>query len=1539
MCHSPPPWAPCQGSTRQVLSSVRLPSHAGISWDQYRVRNFWGTGGIPRRALRETMVEQGRTQLFMMLVQQAGAGALTLCNLSGEQLLPFFRQIEEQVVFHGLSPVIVYWSTQQVRWLLPENGAFTKLRRDGFCISTFAEERLDKQDEFCFLVHSQGISMVIYGHCSDENSEERIYQCVGSIDPNIVKRAFGVMLPVWQFVDLPESNRLEDARSHVGMPVTAPHFVAGIRNDWGMIKQRQAVGEGVQLAGSDMSHPQMVVRPGAEPVYNQGALDLNATMTGSPTPNIPPPPPGMQIAGGRTTSVQVPGAPLGNSPQPGSHGPAVQVPGASVANNVPPPPPGPPPGLPAGVSSFSFQQVADPNGDGNSAPLHPGAPGSARNALNGSHPHNQSSPANVSPGNTSPLIQPTSGPKIPVGPGLTNAASIKAAGVVSSMPDGQGAPSGPGNVNLAGVQNGAGSPAGTGMVNVGSSGAASATMSLQAVYEDEANSAHGDPSLLQEFDFQELTNSPHFKPPSDTAGGGARNVNLDPSGSNGGNGSGGGNGGNGKNGGAALTAAERKKEQNRGIRDLREAWTNITQEVKTVFAPDAQKIIRDIVSQLRLSSDLPAILQLATEELTKLSRADRGLIWQVVDDRLVVTNEFAQDGHNCFGGSNLGAQESTAIVSEFLSRFPDETGSNVIGIPDTMEDAKLRRMSPTLAALIELGDARARLVAQIRCRGMFHGFIELQQCKNPRDWSEQDGNVLQSVSEVLSLVVQQSFDLGRIEQDAGEMKLVNEISTIFRESGGQRAQYTIEQSIKLLAEHSGFNSAQIFLFSDIDHMLVPQISEKEHSENIPMAHKNNPFMQVFESGKLKTVNLEYSKRADQFFGHDTAMIIPLMSEGERLGVLGIWRRKQGSPMLRPQDRDLAFTVAGNLASFIRADQAIARIRQDRSRASLINTVSEQIQQSLKEVKPILQTLTGQLVDYFDLELCTVSIFDPNQEVFTDSQCNGPYFASQEELSTKVAEHLFQVYKVDLESGAIPMLRPEDVRGALGSEFTAELPEAMQMTMLFPLRQGNAIKGALCIMSSKEKPPLLEDMNMIQDLLARVAVVIAHKELFEQVERQAITDPLTGLYNRRFFEEQLNKELERAQRFGHSCSYIILDLDHFKSVNDTLDHGNGDIALKHTAAIVRKCVRDVDTVGRFGGEEFVVLLPESDFKAAKVVADRICNSIRESVIEQFRSDDCVERIQQKLRDGKVDEAKANRLMNGKITASVGVSTFPMDSQDKTRLMELADKYLYLAKGRGRNQVCSSQSAQESDFDEAQAEANKPEIKATPAVAEATAAAQVAATAGQLSAANAAHDLQVIAEHGILGVLGNVIKTVGARDGYNDERSPRAADYATKIALTLRLGKDHCTIISLAAILNNLGKVMIDEQILRKAGPLTAEEWKQVEGAPQVAAKILEPAKHLHRVATVVESYQEHWDGSGYPRGIAGEDIPLESRIIAIVDAFVAMTSDRPWRKALSKQEAIANLQKGSGKDWDPRIVKLFLSILEKENAAPPQAKPK
>jgi putative two-component system response regulator len=193
-----------------------------------------------------------------------------------------------------------------------------------------------------------------------------------------------------------------------------------------------------------------------------------------------------------------------------------------------------------------------------------------------------------------------------------------------------------------------------------------------------------------------------------------------------------------------------------------------------------------------------------------------------------------------------------------------------------------------------------------------------------------------------------------------------------------------------------------------------------------------------------------------------------------------------------------------------------------------------------------------------------------------------------------------------------------------------------------------------------------------------------------------------------------------------------------------------------------------------------------------------------------------------------------------------------------------------------------------------------------------------------------DLSFVSKNGLIGVLTEISRRIDERDHYQDDRSTRASAYASKLAKALNFTKEHSHIIELAAALNNLGKLEVPELILQKPGPLTKEEMAVMHRSPKSAAKLLEPTRLLQKVVPIVEAYREHWDGTGYPRGLKGDLIPQDARVVSLVDAYVAMTSDRPYRKGLTKEQAIREIQKGAGKKWDPRIVKIFLSLLRKES---------
>ena len=1342
------------------------------------------------------MVESGRIQLQMMLVQQSGQGALPLSILPPQTFMPFIRLVERLTVDERLSPVIVYWSRKSVSRLLPPGRDYGTLVRESTFVGYFSEEQLDPPDEWCFLVESPQLCLVVYGQLAVEVSNTEKYQCTGSMEPSIVRESFNRLLPIWQTLNLQDSNRVEDYRVSLGPGSSSPHYVQMLKSAWPVVKapiQQQGLllpGGGAVIGNQDNSYYNQ------QEVSGQHMLKSALSSTG---PNKISPIAMDVVAGGAIQGNQSITAPIGL--------PALN------------------PLAPAGANGQNGQ--GNPNGQANGNPLN--------------NPH---------------------------GPGE---AGLPGSNGASNHGNGQGGANGHNNLNT--------------MIDMARPTLPQALQGTsdpnQAI--DSAVAAAAAAALPSTGPNLGAVPVPQIQEPPRAAGA--------PPGSG---------------------DAQKKNATRTNMKAVQAAQSAAADngEVKNLIPPAAQAIISDIIGQLRHSSDLNSILQYAIETLSKGLGADRGLIWKVVGDQLAVTNEFSIESNACFVDNQLNSQESMSIVLEFLSRFPDESGAGVISVPDTFQDIDLHKQSRTLSSLLELGEVRARLMVQLRSRGIFSGFLELQQCGKPREWSTEDAVILQKVAEMLSVVVQQSFDQSKIEMDAQEMKLINEIASLFRESKGETSRDSLVKSVLLVADHMGFVKSQIYLFNVDSGVLDPQIGDDEESA-VDLSNKDNPFVAVFESGRGKVVNMEYSRKGDPFFKHDMALVLPLISEGTRLGVIGLWRRQPKRPQFRPQDRELGLTIAGHLSNVIRADQAVQQIRADQAREALINKVSVEIKRSLKEADQISDTLVRSVREYFGLDLCVVSQYEPESLVSTKCKYTGleeefpppgppPAIGELREeplrsVTQRLADRIYESSVELLRDGQTVFIPAEELKEKLGDLYSSHWSN--RAIVCVPLGQGNNFKAVLLMVAHDRTRPFPDkDMRMVIDMADRVGVVISHSELFATVERQAVTDPMTGLFNRRYFEEQLSKEIDRFQRFGHPFSFIIVDLDFLKKINDTKGHHVGDAAIIHTGNVVRRSVREIDTVGRFGGEEFVVLLPETDLKWAKMVAERICAALREKAVEGA----------------------------GIVTGSVGVATFPHDSDQKERLFELADQALFLAKHRGRNQVCTvTEDLMPSLADggeEKLRDAMKQDIRMGPVPD---------LSVPSVADAMPSFNVELIKEKGLLGMLSQLISAVEERSCYNSDRSSRAYGYANRIAQSLHLTKDHTEVVSLAAVLCNLGKMAVPEEVLKKPDPLSEEDRVYINQVPHAGAKFLEPAKALGKIAGIVECYKEHWDGSGYPNGLKGEVIPIEARIVSLVDAYTAMTSERPYRQAIGHELAMKLIQDGAGKEWDPRLVKVFVGLLNKE----------
>ena len=369
-------------------------------------------------------------------------------------------------------------------------------------------------------------------------------------------------------------------------------------------------------------------------------------------------------------------------------------------------------------------------------------------------------------------------------------------------------------------------------------------------------------------------------------------------------------------------------------------------------------------------------------------------------------------------------------------------------------------------------------------------------------------------------------------------------------------------------------------------------------------------------------------------------------------------------------------------------------------------------------------------------------------------------------------------------------------------------------------------------------------------------------LIEQLFDAARTDALTKLTNRRGFREALDLDLERARRGGDPMTVLVGDLDHFKDVNDRAGHHGGDEALRRVAAILQCCKRQIDTIARVGGEEFALLLPDTDAAGAFVVA---------------------ERLREEVRDGFAGEITP-------LTISFGIATYPIHGETAAALLRTADEALYAAKESGRNRT----------------------------VVHSLETRTLLARAGGRDVEGERY----------LAVLLDLAEAVDLRFSGSARHCETVGRYAEMMAGELRLPEHRIGRIRLAGILHDIGKVGVPDTILRKAGPLTPEEWEAMHEHPGLGAQILEHAS-LADVRGWVAAHHERPDGTGYPRGIGGAELGIEPRILAVADAYEAMTSDRSYRASIGIDAARAELLRCAGTQFDRSAAEALLAVLDRE----------
>ncbi|HEY5006057.1 MAG TPA: diguanylate cyclase [Ktedonobacteraceae bacterium] len=397
---------------------------------------------------------------------------------------------------------------------------------------------------------------------------------------------------------------------------------------------------------------------------------------------------------------------------------------------------------------------------------------------------------------------------------------------------------------------------------------------------------------------------------------------------------------------------------------------------------------------------------------------------------------------------------------------------------------------------------------------------------------------------------------------------------------------------------------------------------------------------------------------------------------------------------------------------------------------------------------------------------------------------------------------------------------------------------------------------------------------------------------ELIQKQALTDVLTGLPNHRAVVEQLEKELERARRYGRPFSLLFFDADRFKHVNDTYGHGAGDVVLRQIGERAGGILRGGDTLGRFGGEEFVLLLPETDAEEARVVAERVRAAIANEPMV--------------LED-------ANSLNT---TVSVGAATYPADGDREQELLQQADQAMYMAKRLGRNQVRTAIETVRMSADvelmailqkEGQYEGEERE-GSTP---------------------------ERIRDNYTVKIISSLLILLERRDHGMGQHAYAVSDLATSMAQAMGLEPFQLSRIGMAALLHDIGKVAIPDLLLLKTGRLTSHERTLINEHAELGAQILEASPFLYDLIPAVRHHHERWDGNGYPDHLAGEDSPLAARIISVAEAYDSMLRDYPYQTSRTSDEALMELLHCAGSQFDPAVVQVFMTVLTKQREQQPQ----
>jgi len=695
-------------------------------------------------------------------------------------------------------------------------------------------------------------------------------------------------------------------------------------------------------------------------------------------------------------------------------------------------------------------------------------------------------------------------------------------------------------------------------------------------------------------------------------------------------------------------------------------------------------------------------------------------------------------------------------------------------------------------------------------------------------------------------------------------EFTNKIHSVFslKEQGGELLALlikalNIKQVCLLFPEAGGDNFKTQFCEPDDGHNELANLRLRAGNPIVKYLEREQKFLTRENLSILPAFLGLWPQEKEEIDSKQIAMFMPLISRDRLIAILVLGGKKSGRYSL--EDLGIIEEVTSRVAVSMEKEYLREQLREREEELSVINSSSVILSSSL-DIQEIFGSFIEELKKVVDVSWATIVLIEDN------NLCCAA-LSSPENSAYQVGDRLPME---GTGTGWVVTQKKAFIESDLEQErcFTTEehfYKQGLRTVVYMPLLAKGKVIGSFIVASQHPNAYSQRNIKLLEQLASQIAMPLENTQLYARAEKKARVDELTRLLNRRSLDEMIDSEISRHSRYGGAFSLAILDLDSFKTYNDTYGHLAGDKLLRDVGRNIKNAIRNADHAFRYGGDEFAVLLPQTTIDAAYQVAERVRSKIAEG-----------------LDSGKIT-----------ISASIGLASWPDDGISHTDIIAAADVTLYRAKRSGGNRsFCAS------------------------------------GTLASLTYASSITETRNDIDTKILGVISALSETADSRSYYTYNHSKRVSDYSLALAKVLKMNKEEASRLETCALLHDIGMIGIDNAILNKPGGLTDEEWQTLKTHPQLGADIVKHIPQLSSCFDAILHHHESYDGSGYPDAMKGDEIPLESRILAIADAFATMTSERSYSETLTHDKALEEIKRCAGKQFDPYLVQQFSSLYEK-----------